>query len=123
MGFRQGSYAKIWSIEEHEKFTKVRVSISQKNKQTGQYEPNFTGFLSLIGKAHQEAASLKEGDSIKIGECEVTNRYDKEKKREYTNFNVYSFEPAGGGSSGSSAKKSDYQPVSEDDPDEGDLPF
>lgn len=122
MGFRQGSFAKIWDVERREKFTKLRISISKKNKQTGQYESDFTGFVALIGKAHQDGASLAAGDVIKIGECEVTNRYDKEKQKEYTNFNVYSFEDANSGSSGSSAPKSDYQPVA-DDGDDGELPF
>lgn len=122
MGFRQGSFAKIWEVERREKSTKLRISISKKNKQTGQYESDFTGFVALIGKAHQDGASLAAGDTIKIGECEVTNRYDKEKKKEYTNFKVYSFEDANGGSSGDSAPKSDYQPVADDD-DPDNLPF
>lgn len=92
MSFRQNAWAKIWEITPNERYTKVRLSTSKKNKQTGEYEQDFSGFVTLAGTAHRDAAKLKVGDRIKIGECEVTNRYDKSKNITYTNYSIYTFE-------------------------------
>lgn len=98
MSFRQNSYCVVWEIKQGTgNFTDVRLSSSKKNKQTGEYETDFSGFVRFIGEAHQKATSLKEKDRIKLGDCEVTNRYDKEKKVTYTNFAVFDFEMANGG--------------------------
>lgn len=123
MGFRKDAWAKIWSVERGERSTKVRLSISKKNKQTEQYEQDFSGFVTLAGTAHRDGANLKEGDRIKIGDCDVTNRYDKEQKKEYTNFVVYSFEN-GDVQNNTADPKPAAAPVSiADDEDDGDLPF
>lgn len=92
MGFRSGAWMRIFEITPGERSTKVRGSISKKNKQSGQYEQDWSGFVALAGTAHRDAGSLKVNDTIKIGECDVTSRYDKEKKKEYINFSIYSFE-------------------------------
>lgn len=92
MGFRSGAWLKIWEVTPGDKSTKVRGSISKKNKQSGQYEQDWSGFATLAGTAHRDAGKLKVNDTIKIGECDVTSRYDKEKKKEYINFSIYSFE-------------------------------
>lgn len=94
MGFRSGSFAKVWSIEPVKStVTKGRISISRKNRESGQYEQDFGGFVSFIGTAAAaKAATLKEGDRIKLGDVDVTNVYNKDKGVTYTNFNVYSFE-------------------------------
>lgn len=97
MGFRTGAYATIWEVKNgNGNYTDVRLSISKKNKQTEQYETDFSGFVRFIGTAHQKANTLKEKDRIKIGDCEVTNSYNKEKNVTYTNFAVFSFEDANG---------------------------
>lgn len=95
MGFRKESYATIWSVESvSDTLTKARISISRKdNKQTGSYNTDFRGFVSFIGTAAaKKAACLKEKDRIRLGDVDVTNRYDKEKNVTYTNFKVFSFE-------------------------------
>ena len=94
MGFRTGSYAKIWSIEDMGKFHKVNLSTSRKDKQTGEYITDFSSTVSFLSKAHTDAAKLKEGDRIKIGDCEATTVYNKEKEKKYYNYTVYSFELA-----------------------------
>ena len=98
MGFRKDSFATIWSVEPtSDTLTKARISISHKNRQTGEYENDFSGFVSFVGTAAaKKAASLKERDRIKLGDVDVTNRYDKEKNVTYTNFKVFSFEMADG---------------------------
>lgn len=94
MGFRTGSYCTVWSVETISNTnTKARISISRKNKNTGEYETDFSGFVNFIGSAAaSKAASLKERDRIKLGDVDVTNRFDKEKNVLYTNYKVFSFE-------------------------------
>lgn len=94
MGFRTGAYAKIWKVEPFsDTSTKLRISISRKNKQSGEYEQDFSGFVSAIGTAAaKKAACLKEGDKIKLGDVDVTTTYNKEKNITYTNYKVFSFD-------------------------------
>lgn len=94
MGFRKDGFATIWSIEpESNTITRGRISISKKNQQTGEYEQDFSGFVTFAGTAAaSKAAKLKEKDRIKLGDVDVTNRYDKEKGITYTNFTIFSFE-------------------------------
>lgn len=125
MGFRQGAYCSIWSVEPGKgNFTKVRLSTSRKNKD-GQYEQDFTGFCTFISQAHAKAARLKERDRIKLGDVDVTNSYDKEKKKEYTNFKVFDFEmvdAAGGSANSTGTGQAAGNPV-ECENDEGEAPF
>ena len=97
MGFRNGAFAKIWEVTPmSDSSTKLRMSISRKNKQTGEYEQDFSGFVLAIGAtAAKAAATLKEGDRIKLGDVDVSTKYDKEKKVTYTNFKIFSFEVEG----------------------------
>jgi len=99
MGFRTGAYAKVWEIEPvRETATKIRISTSRKDRQTGEYEQDFSGYVLCIGTATAaNAAKLRKGDGIRIGDCEVTTRYDKDRKVTYTNYRIYSFEGAGVG--------------------------
>ncbi len=128
MGFRTGAYAKVWEVAPvSNASTKVRLSISRKNKQTGEYEQDFSGFVMAIGsEVAQKAAGLKKGDKIKLGDVDVSNKYDKEKKVTYTSFKMFSFDIEGGVSStssggGSAAKREKASGSVEDD--ESRLPF
>lgn len=94
MGFRKDSYAKVWEIKPYsDSLTKIRVSTSRKNKTTDSYEQDFSGWVGCAGTAcAKKAMGLIEGARIKIGDVDVTNRYDKEKGVTYTNFTMFSFE-------------------------------
>ena len=94
MGFRTGAYAKVWEVKPFsDTSVKLRLSVSRKNKQTGEYEQDFSGYVNAVGTAAaKKAACLKEGDRIKIGDVDVTTKYDAEKKVTYTNFKMFSFE-------------------------------
>lgn len=96
MGFRKDSYATVWSVTPMSStMTKARISIDRKNKETGQYEQEFGGFVIFVGTANAaKAMKLKERDRIRLGDVDVTNRYDKEKKIEYTSFKIFSFDDA-----------------------------
>lgn len=123
MGFRTGAYAKIWEVTPvTDTRTKVRMSISKKNKLTEQYEQDFGGYVSFVGTAcAAKAARLKEGDRIKLGDVDLQNKYDKEKNVTYYYPTVFSFDvpddaPHSGGGR--------VQPaVDEGEPDDSDLPF
>lgn len=128
MGFRVGAFMNCWSIEPSQsgKTTKVRLSSSRKNKMTGEFEQDFSGFCTFIGPAHEMAKNLKERDRIKILECDVGTTYDKEKKVEYVNYKVFSFEMADGstptaGTAPANKKKAAL--AEEGEVDEDNLPF
>ena len=97
MGFRSNAHATVWSVEpKTDNVTIVRISTTRKNRQTGEYEQDFSGFAAFMGSATaRKAAALKEKSRIKLLDVEVCNRYDKDAHREYTYYNVWSFEPAG----------------------------
>jgi len=118
MGFRTNAYATIWNVEPvSDTRTKARISISRKNKQTGEYETDFSGFVDFIGTAAaKKSACLKEKDRIRLGEIDVTNNYVKEKNVTYTNFKIFSFETQTEiDASGASSNYSDPTPTTVDD--------
>ena len=126
-GFRSGAFCTIWSTEPGKgNFTNVRLSISRKNKETDQYEDEFSGFCMFIGEARAKAEHLKERDRIKLGDVDVTRRYDKEKQKEYYTFKVFSFEMADGNGSQSNHSASQQvssNPVDSNPVDTDELPF
>ena len=97
MGFRQGAYAKVWEVKPNSsgKSTSVRMSVSKKNGE-GQYEEEFSGYAAFIGTAHTQAAKLKAGDRIKLGDVDVSSSYNREKRERGFYFKVFSYEPADG---------------------------
>ena len=104
MGFRKDAFCTVWSVEPvSDVQTKARISISRKDKQTGEYTEDFSGFVSFFGTAAaKKAATLKERDRIKLGDVDVRSKYDKAKNITYYNFNVYSFEVQNGAAGGRS---------------------
>ena len=132
MGFRNSSFAKIWEVQpKNDRWTKLRLSISHKNKQTDEYEVDFNGWVDCYGTdVATKASRLKEGDRIKLLNVDVTNSYDKEKKVTYWNPKIFDFEIADGASTEPApAKKS--KPASksarayegENDVEDDDYPF
>lgn len=122
MGFRTGSFAKVWEVTPmSDTSTKVRMSISRKNKQTGEYEQDFSGFVVAVGTAAaSKAAKLKEGDRIKLGDVDVSTSYNKEKGVTYTNFKMFSFEVDG--ETATPTKAAPTKSVDDGEPDDG-LPY
>ena len=129
MGFRTGNWAKVWEVRptKSPNVTELRISVSKKSRDTGEYEQEFGGFVRCVGSAcASKATALKEGDRIRLGEVDVTRRYDKEAQKEYTNFTVFSFESENESSVGttSAPKASHSEPAApEGDSDDDELPF
>lgn len=121
MGFHNGAYATVWSIEDKGNYTKVNLSVSQKNKNTGDYETKFSEFVNFVGAAHANAKNLKPRDRIRIGDMDATNTYNKEANKKYYNFAVFSFDsmenaPNQTKSSDSSNAGATQSTVADDDP-------
>lgn len=127
MGFRKEAFATIWSVEStSDTLTKARISISRKNKQAGEYDTDFSGFVSFVGTvAAKKAAALKEKDRIRLGDVDVTNKYDKEKNIAYTNYKIFSFETQNeiDGASRNTESPEPKKPVDDGEIDDDRLPF
>lgn len=132
MGFRQGAYAKIWSIENKGNYSIAGLSVSKKNKETDQYETEFQdNFVRLVGTAHDIARSLeyipKNGVSIKISSCDVTNKYDAKTGKKFTNFVIFGFENLNNNDNKSTFQKTESKEIVndnvDDDFDNDSLPF
>ena len=109
MGFSKGNYCRIWKLENKGNYHVAQISTSKKNKQTDQYETDWQdSFVRLVGTAHTQAQSFNIGDkgmSAKIGACDVTNKYDKEKRTTYTNYVIFGFEEIDGNNGGNNQSK------------------
>lgn len=122
MGFRKNAFATVWNVElVKDTVTRGRISISRKNKNTGEYESDFNGFVSFLGTgAASKAAKLKEKDRIKLTDIDVTRKYDKEEKKEYINFLVFDFETVGSKENSTTESVSN---VNNEEVDDSDYPF
>lgn len=93
MGFRTGAFAKVWEIREvSPAITRVKMSVPRRNKDTGAFETDFSGYVSMIGSARAKADKLRRGDRIRLGDVDVSTYYDRENNKDYTNFKCFSFE-------------------------------
>lgn len=130
MGFRVNNFASVWEVKPGRgNTTTVRLTTSRKNKQTNEYEQDFSGFCTFIGNAMAKASSLKPKDRIKLIETDVTTYYDKQKETEYVTYKVFDFEPADG-TSATTAKTAEKKTTKksavtddEGESDEDNLPF
>jgi len=125
MGFRKDAYATVWEVTPvSETMTNVRLSTSKKNRQTDQYETDFSGFVAFVGAAAaKNAAHLAEKDRIKLGDVDVTTKYDKEKKITYTNFTAFNFEQQNSGGNTSVDMNDVAEAKVEDIISDGAIPF
>jgi hypothetical protein len=122
MGFRNGSYIKIWEIEDKGNYSIANISISRKNKDTGEYDTEFQEkFVKIVSSAHKMLQGIsipKNGLSVQIKACDVTNKYDAEKKQKYYNFVIFEIES----NDNTTVTKVETKPEVELEEDE-DLPF
>lgn len=134
MGFRQGAFAKVWSVEDKGNYSTARITISKKDKSTDAYKTEFQdGFVRLVGQAHDAFKSVtigEKGVTIRISSCDVTNNYSEKDKKTYINFVIFGFEfPDGNDGNGGNNTTSPSAPAKHDSfmniPDDAneELPF
>ena len=111
-------FAKIWKIEAKEKYTDLRISTSERVEKDGNASYiNSNWFARAIGKAHNQAKDLKEGDKVIITKAKLSNEpYEKDgQKKNVFKFVVLEFES-------SVSKDENTAPANTSDSEE-DLPF
>ena len=103
MGFRNGAYATVWAHRDKDgkmivadsisdRLTTIRISISRKDKNTGEYKTEFSKFVKCAGTAAaRKALSLQERDRIRLLEVDYYET-PKDDGTYYPNFMVYDFE-------------------------------
>ena len=109
-------FAKVWKTDVKEKYTDLRISTSEKIEKDGETTYiNSNWFARAIGKAHNQAKNLKEGDRVTITKAKLSNEpYEKDgEKRSVLKFVVLEFE---------SKEDTKTANVVDDDSDES-LPF
>jgi len=94
MGFHDGAYCKLWKLDTSRKFPQGQISISRKDKQTGEYVDDFSGFVDFMGEAATAVQKLPAQGRFKIKSCDVSRVWSKEKQREFINFRIFDLEPA-----------------------------
>lgn len=78
--------------------------------------------MSFIGTAAaKKAACVQEGDRIKLGDVDVTTKYDADKKINYTNYKCFSFDVENGNNVPQS--KELQNEVDDGELDDSNLPF
>lgn len=84
----KGFWAKVWKVENCGNYSQLQISTSKKNKD-GNYVKDYSGYVRLIGYAHNKANEISVGDSIKVSNFELTNNYSKERNVTYTNVAIF----------------------------------
>lgn len=88
----RGFWAKVWKCENRGNYHELQISVSKKDKNTGEYTRDYAGFVRCIGYAHNKANDIVPGDSIRITNFDVSNSYSKEKNITYTKVAVFDIE-------------------------------
>ena len=84
----RGFWAKVWKVENCGNYTQLQISTSKKDKD-GNYVKDYSGFVRLIGHAHNKAKEISDGDSIKVSNFELTNKYVQARGMTYTNVAIF----------------------------------
>lgn len=88
MAFGNNQYMKIWEVADKGNYSEVSMTSSKKNRQTGNYETDFSSkFVRFVKKAHDQRPM--QGQKIKITECAVQNVYEKDGQRQYLKNPTY----------------------------------
>jgi hypothetical protein len=113
----KGFYCKVWKIEDCGNYHQCQISTSKKNKD-GNYVKDYSGFVRLIGHAHNKAKEISEGDTIKVSNFELTNNYSKERNTTYTNVAIFEIDEI---KKADKPKESDWENIASINQEE--LPF
>lgn len=137
MGFRKNAWMSVFRFfpnEKSDKIAQISGATSVKNRATGEYETDFSGYCTLIGeKVVQKAKNLviEKGKParIRLLDVEVKQTFEgtgSERQVKYTNFNIYDFDFGDGDRVSAPSTEEElnaaYEGIS-DDPNEEGLPF
>lgn len=104
IGFRNGAYATVWPHRDKDgrervvnpvsdRLTTARISISVKDRQTGEYRTEFSNFVKFAGTAAaQKARTLKAKDRIQLIRVDYYQSPGRNEGEYYDNWMVYEFE-------------------------------
>lgn len=95
MGLYQNAYAKVWEVRQNGKKCSGKISVSRKDKETGEYKTVFSGYVNFAGKALEKVSGLGLPDvmdrnnpvykSIQITSSpDITSWFNKEKYAKMT---------------------------------------
>ena len=114
-------YVKIWKIEPKGKYTEIRMSSSEKDKD-GNYINSNWSFVRCVGKAHNQIAKMQEGDRAEIKSAKISNEtYTDKEGNKKTGFRFVVFEFAD--SDGSEPTETKQTKAKLDPEDEEKVPF
>lgn len=120
---RNGAYCKIWEVRDGKgNYKEANISVSRKNKQSGNYDKVFGAWVRLVGTAKDQVGKIDLSKNVKIAECEITNNYDKDKKTMYWNPVIYAFDLEGSTTTSAAKQNDDFVKVP-DNLDSEALPF
>lgn len=91
MGLKANAFATVWETRERNGRIEARMSTSYRNRETNAYITDWSEWMTLYGEA-KRLTELPARSRIKIGDFDVTNKYDKDKQKMYTNYRLFSFE-------------------------------
>lgn len=133
MGFRAGTYLTVWGDGNNfgGNYECKQVSANRKNRETGEYETSFRGFVRFVGSAADVIRDVPVRGRVKVGDCDVTSYYKKDTNTTTFTFTVFSCEKVGdekessqkgsGNAAAKPAPRTEPEPVESSDDD--DLPF
>lgn len=114
MAFGVGSYLTIWGAVNKGSYYEVDTSSSKKNRQTGNYETDFSSkFVRFCGEAAKK--NPQAGQKIKITNCAVQNCYEKNGARQYLKnpmYIVFDYELQDTNGNRSATPNNNYNPYS-----------
>ena len=101
MAFKNNAIVTLWNnkttgkiAEFYDKYADLQVSSRKLNRQTNEYETDFSGRVRCLGKAFEtlKTLSLEEKMRLKLTDVEVTNKWDKAKNTMFVNYIVWDLE-------------------------------
>lgn len=120
MGFKNGAYATVWETRDRNGRAEARMSINRKD-QNGNYVTDWSDWVTLIGAA-KDLVGAAAKTRIRLGDVDVSNRYDKEKKVMYVNYKMFTYENPNANGNNSGGYNAPARPAAViDDPDA--MPF
>lgn len=131
MGFRAGAYLTVWGDGNNfgGNYVCKQVSANRKNKETGEYETSFRGFVRFVGSAADVIKDIPVRGRVKVGDCDVTSYYKKDTNTTTFTFTVFSCEKVDDGTQNTEGVKQEVKKNNPVEPDpvesapDDDLPF